>query len=97
MASGVLIAALAVALVLGLQAVGWVLGKGNGGFFRAIARGLGRLVSATAARGLTLGTLAGTAWFMIPRKDWGQVRSYLEEQGQKGLRKAQDLVQPPPK
>jgi hypothetical protein len=97
MAAGVLLVALLVSLVLGLQAAGWVLGKGRPGLLGALARGVGRLLSAAAALGLTLGALGGTAWFMIPREDWGRTRAYLEQKGQEGLRKARDLVQPPAK
>jgi hypothetical protein len=97
MTAGVLIAALIVFTALGLQAMGWMLGRGKGGLFGALARGVSRTVSAALALGLTLGCFAGTAWFMIPRSDWGRVRAYLEEKGRQGVERARELVAPPPR
>ena len=92
MTAGVLCSALLIFLVLGLQAMGWMLGRGQGGLFGALARGMGRLISATVALGLTLGVFAGTGWFMIPRSDWGRVQTYLQQEGQKGLEKTRSLL-----
>jgi hypothetical protein len=95
MSAGVLIAALLTFLVLGLQAAGWVL-RGKGSLFGAVARGVGRLVSATTALGLTLGAFAGTGWFMIPREDWGRTRDYLERKARDGSRELLQKIAPSP-
>lgn len=92
MAAGIVITALMILFVLGLQAMGWTFGKKKVGFFTAVGRGLGRVFKATWALGVTLGVIGGTAWFMIPGKEWKPTQDYLLEQGDRALQKARELL-----
>jgi hypothetical protein len=88
MASGILITALLIFAVLGMQGLGWAFGKKKVGFFAAAGRGAKRVFQAAGALGLTLGVIGGTAWFMIPARDWVPTVEYLDQQKHKVEMKA---------
>ena len=92
MASGIVITALMILFVLGLQAMGWTFGKKKVGFFTAVGRGFQRVFKAAWALGITLGVIGGTAWFMIPGKDWKPTQDYLLEQGDRAVDKGRGFV-----
>lgn len=92
MAAGIVITALMILFVLGLQGVGWAVGKKKTGFFTAVGRGLKRVGQAAWALGLTLGVVGGTAWFMIPRAEWKPTADYVEGQADRALHKAKGWV-----
>ena len=91
MTAGILITALLVLFVLGLQGAGWIFGKKKVGFFTAVGRGARHVMKAAWALGLTLGVIGGTAWFMIPQAQWEPTAGYLKEQGDKALDKARQI------
>ena len=92
MAAGILITALLLFVVLGLQGVGWAFGKKKTGFFTALGRGAKRAFQATWALGLTLGVIGGTAWFMIPGAEWRPTIDYLDGQKTRVEEKAKGWI-----
>jgi hypothetical protein len=92
MAAGILITALMIFFVLGLQGVGWAFGKKKVGFFTAVGRGMGRVFKAAWALGLTLGVIGGTAWFMIPGREWKTTTDYMLEQGDRAVEKVREAL-----
>lgn len=92
MAAGIVITALMILFVLGLQGVGWAFGKKKTGFFTAVGRGLKRVFQAAWALGLTLGVIGGTAWFMIPGNEWKPTVEYLDAQKDKAVHKAKGWI-----
>ncbi len=92
MAAGIVITALMIFFVLGLQGVGWAFGKKNVGFFTAVGRGIGRMFKAAWALGLTLGVIGGTAWFMIPGREWKTTSDYLLQQGDRAVERIRDAL-----
>jgi hypothetical protein len=92
MSAGIVITALLILAVLGLQGAGWVFGKKKVGFFTAVGRGLKRCFKAAWALGLTLGVVGGTAWLMIPGSEWARTAEYFKEQGVRGGERAKSWV-----
>lgn len=88
MAGGIVITAVMILFVLGLQGVGWTFGKKKVGFFTAVGRGVKRMFQAAWALGLTLGVIGGTAWFMIPGREWKPTAEYIGEQKDRAVHKA---------
>jgi hypothetical protein len=88
MAGGIVITALMILFVLGMQGLGWTFGKKKTGFFTAVGRGLKRMFQAAWALGLTLGVIGGTAWFMIPGPEWKPTAEYIDGQKDRALHKA---------
>ena len=88
MAAGIVITALMIFFVLGLQGLGWTFGKKKVGFFTAVGRGIKRMFQAAWALGLTLGVIGGTAWFMIPGKEWKPTVEYIDGQKDRAVHKA---------
>jgi hypothetical protein len=100
MTSGIVITALLIFFLLGLQGAGYVFGKKKVGFFTAVGRGMTRVFKAAWALGLTLSVIGGTAWFMIPGAFWRPTVEYLDQHRkdavEKVKRKAEDLLKPAP-
>ena len=92
MSAGIVLTALMIFFVLGVQGLGWAFGKKKAGFFTAVGRGAKRVFQAAWALGLTLGVIGGTAWFMIPARDWAPTVEYLESQKRKAEMKAKGWV-----
>ena len=92
MTAGILITALLIAFVLGIQGAGYVFGKKKVGFWTAVGRGMKRVGKAAWALGLTLGVIGGTAWFLIPRAFWKPTAAYVQEQGQKAYDGTKDWI-----
>jgi hypothetical protein len=101
MTAGVVMTALLIFFVLGLQGAGYVFGKKKVGFFTAVGRGMTRVWKAAWALGLTLGVIGGTAWFMIPGVWWRPTVDYLDQHRKDAVekikQKAGDLLKPSPK
>lgn len=100
MTAGIVLTALLIFFILGLQGMGYVFGsKKKVGLFTAVARGMKRSFKAAWALGLTLSVVGGTAWFMIPRDQWKPTARYLRDQGEKGYQGAkgwvESVVKPP--
>ncbi|HEX7897533.1 MAG TPA: hypothetical protein VF950_07215 [Planctomycetota bacterium] len=92
MSAGIVITALMILFVLGLQGLGWTFGKKKVGFFTAVGRGVRRMFQAAWALGLTLGVIGGTAWFMIPGREWKTTADYLNERKDRAVEKAKGWV-----
>jgi hypothetical protein len=92
MSAGIVITALMIFFVLGLQGMGWAFGKKKIGFFTAVGRGVKRVFKAAWALGLTLGVIGGTAWFMIPGGDWKPTTDYLIEQGERAADRVREAL-----
>jgi hypothetical protein len=92
MSAGILITALLILAVLGLQGAGWFFGKKKVGFFTAVGRGLKHVLKAAWALGLTLGVVGGTAWLMIPGSEWSRTAEYFKEKGIEGRDRAKSWV-----
>ena|SRR5687767_4253252 len=88
MSAGIVITALMIFFVLGMQGLGWTFGKKKIGFFGAVGRGIRRIFQAAWALGLTLGVIGGTAWFMIPGREWKPTAEYIDGQKDRALHKA---------
>ncbi len=100
MTAGIVMTALLIFFILGLQGAGWVFGKKQVGFFTAVGRGIKRVFKAAWSLGVTLGVIGGTAWFMIPVASWEDTGQYLDGHRRKVVRKvketAEDLLKPKP-
>ena len=92
MTAGIVMTALIVLFLLGLQGAGWAFGKARRGFFAAVGVGLKRVWKAAWSLGLTLGVIGGTAWFLIPRQEWKPTGQWLKAQGEKGYKGAKDWL-----
>ena len=67
-------------------------GKKKVGFFTAVGRGIKRMAQAAWALGLTLGVIGGTAWFMIPGREWKSTAEYMEAQKDRAVHKAKGWI-----
>jgi hypothetical protein len=92
MSAGIVITALMIFFVLGVQGLGWTFGKKKVGFFTAVWRGIKRMSQAAWALGLTLGVIGGTAWFMIPGREWKPTIEYMDAQKDRAVHKARGWV-----
>jgi len=92
MSAGIVITALMILFVLGLQGLGWTFGQKKVGFFTAVGRGIKRMFQAAWALGLTLGVIGGTAWFMIPGREWKPTADYIDAQKDRAVHKARRWV-----
>ena len=92
MAIGIVLAALVMLAVLGLQGAGWFFGSNRVGFFTAVGRGIKSVVKAAWALGLTLGIVGATAWLMIPGSEWARTATYFQERGLEGRERAKSWV-----
>ena len=92
MSAGIVITALMIFFVLGMQGLGWTFGKKKVGFLTAVGRGVKRMFQAAWALGLTLGVIGGTAWFMIPGKEWKPTVDYIDGQKDRALHRARGWV-----
>ena len=93
MAAGIVITALMIFFVLGMQGLGWTFGQKKVGFFTAVGRGIKRMFQAAWALGLTLGVIGGTAWFMIPGREWKPTAEYIEAQKDRAVHKARGWLE----
>ncbi len=93
MTAGIVMTALLIFFILGLQGAGYVFGKKKVGFFTAVGRGMKRVFKAAWALGLTLGVIGGTAWFMIPGPWWKPTQAYLVEQKDNAVDKAKAFAE----
>lgn len=91
MAAGIVMTALLIFFVLGLQTLGSAFGKKKVGFFTAVGRGMKNAFKAAWALGLTLGVIGGTAWFMIPAREWRPTADYLDLQRGKAVDKGREF------
>lgn len=79
--AAVMLAALAlIFLALGLRAC---FGRGDVGLFTAIGRGLKRVVLTTLTLGVSMAVILGTAWVMIPGREWRPTLEFAKSQGLK--------------
>ena len=92
MSAGIVITALMIFFVLGMQGLGWTFGQKKVGFLTAVGRGMKRVFQAAWALGLTLGVIGGTAWFMIPGREWKTTADYMNAQKDRALHKARGWV-----
>lgn len=93
MTAGIVMTGLLILFILGLQGAGYVVGKKKVGFFTAVGRGMKRLWKAAWAVGLTLSVVGGTAWFLIPRKEWKPTAEWMQDKGDKAYQGAKGVVE----
>jgi hypothetical protein len=90
MTAGIVITALLILFVLGLQGAGWMFGAKKVGFWTAVGRGVKRTFKAAWALGLTLGVVGGTAWLLIPRDQWKPTADWVGGHAEKAYTGARD-------
>jgi len=101
MAAGAVLMIVVVALIFLVQGLRAFFGKRSTTLFTALGRGIKRVFLTSAALGVSMGVIIGTAWFMIPGAEWKKTIDYTRQQGTKALdaskSKVRSLFKPAPR